>query len=116
MSKSLGNYIGVADSPTEQFGKAMSIPDELMANWFRMTTPLPEDHIRSLIDPAQTHPRAAKEILGKAIVEQYHSPADAEKAAEDFRTKFTLGEVLADTEVKTVPATSLKMARSAFSA
>ena len=46
MSKSLGNYIGVAESPTEQFGKTMSIPDTIMANWFHMVTPLPEDRIR----------------------------------------------------------------------
>src|SRR4051812_37277862 len=89
MSKSLGNYIGVAEPAGEQFGKAMSIPDELMGNWFRMTTPLPEERIVSIIDPSQTHPRQAKEMLGRVIVEQYHSPADAEKAAEDFRKRFT---------------------------
>src|SRR3954447_2548239 len=42
MSKSLGNYIGVSEAASEQFGKAMSIPDNLMENWFRMVTPLPE--------------------------------------------------------------------------
>ena len=60
MSKSLGNYIGVAEPPSEQFGKAMSIPDNLMDNWFRMITPLPDDRIRSLINPSVTHPRAAR--------------------------------------------------------
>ena len=108
MSKSLGNYIGVAEPAGEQFGKAMSIPDGLMGNWFRMTTPLPEERIVSIIDPSQTHPRQAKEMLGRVIVEQYHSPADAEKAAEDFRKRFTEHQVLADTEVKTVPAGALK--------
>jgi tyrosyl-tRNA synthetase len=104
MSKSLGNYVGVSESAGEQFGKTMSIPDGLMDNWFRMLTPLPDDRIHSLIDPAQVHPREAKDILARSIVEQYHSTADAEKASEDFRARFTKGEVLADTEVKTVPA------------
>ncbi len=108
MSKSLGNYVGVTDSPSEQFGKTMSIPDTLMPNWFTMTTPLPEDRIRSLIDPVQTHPRVAKEILGRTIVEQYHSPADAEKAADDFRRRFAEGQVLADTEIKTLKPDLLK--------
>jgi tyrosyl-tRNA synthetase len=108
MSKSLGNYIGVAEPASEQFGKAMSIPDELMLNWFRMTTPLPEERITSLLNPADTHPRVAKEILGRTIVEQYHSPADAEKAAEDFRKRFTEGQVLSDTEIKKIPVSALQ--------
>ncbi len=108
MSKSLGNYVGVAEPPGEQFGKTMSIPDGLMENWFRMVTPLPEDRIVSLIDPGQVHPREAKDILARSIVEQYHSAMDAEKASEDFRARFTKGEVLADTEVKTIPASLLQ--------
>jgi tyrosyl-tRNA synthetase len=108
MSKSLGNYIGVSEPASEQFGKAMSIPDELMPNWFRMTTPLPEERIVSLLNPAETHPREAKEILGRTIVEQYWSAADAEKAAEDFRKRFTDGQVLTDTEVKKIPASALQ--------
>jgi len=108
MSKSLGNYIGVAEPASEQFGKAMSIPDTLMDNWFRMITPLPDARIKSLIDPAVTHPREAKEVLARTIVEQYHSAADAEKAAEDFRKRFTEGQVLADTQTKTIAAASLK--------
>jgi tyrosyl-tRNA synthetase len=107
MSKSLGNYIGVADPPTEQFGKAMSIPDELMPNWFRMCTSLPENQIAALTNPAVTHPRTAKETLGKLIVEQYHGPDAANAAAEDFRKRFTEHQVIA-TDTKTLPASLLK--------
>ncbi len=106
MSKSLGNYIGVADSPSEQFGKAMSIPDELMDNWFHMTTPLPETIITSLLNPAETHPRKAKEVLGRTIVEQYYSAAEAEKAAEEFRKRFTEHQIIAD-EIKKISPASL---------
>jgi tyrosyl-tRNA synthetase len=111
MSKSLGNYIGVSEPASEQFGKAMSIPDEVMAQWFRLVTPIPEERITSLLNPSETHPRLAKEVLGKTIVEQYHSTEDAKKAAEDFRKRFAEGEVLADTEVKRVPAGLLKDGR-----
>jgi tyrosyl-tRNA synthetase len=111
MSKSLDNYIGVAESAAQQFGKTMSIPDEAMGQWFRMTTPLPEDRITSLLNPSETHPRLAKEVLGKAIVEQYHSVEEAKKAAEDFHKRFADKEVLADTEVKRVPAGLLKEGR-----
>ena len=107
MSKSLGNYIGVSEAAAEQFGKAMSIPDELMPEWFRMATPLPEERIVSLLDPAETHPRKAKEVLGRTIVEQYHSPADAEAAAEEFRKRFTEHQVIAD-ETRTISGGLLK--------
>jgi tyrosyl-tRNA synthetase len=99
MGKSLGNYIGVSEEPGEQFGKAMSIPDEVMGAWFRMCTGLPEERIVSLTDPGQVHPREAKEVLGRAIVEQYHGAAAAEKAAGDFRKRFTEGTAAASEAV-----------------
>jgi len=108
MSKSLGNYIGVSEPASEQYGKTMSIPDELMGNWFRMTTALPEERIVSLLDAQKTHPRDAKDILARSIVEQYHSCPEAEKASADFKARFAKGEVLVDTEVKTLPAALLK--------
>jgi tyrosyl-tRNA synthetase len=111
MSKSLGNYIGVSEPPSEQFGKAMSIPDEVMGQWYRLVTPIPEERITSLLNPAETHPRVAKSVLGRAIVEQYYSPEEAAKAAEDFDKRFVNKEVLADTEVKQVPAGLLKDGR-----
>jgi tyrosyl-tRNA synthetase len=107
MSKSLGNYIGVSEPASEQYGKTMSIPDGLMSNWFRMVTPLPDDRITSLTDPSMVHPREAKDILARSIVEQYHSASDAEKASEDFRKRFAEKQVLEDTELKTIPASAL---------
>jgi len=108
MGKSLGNYIGVSEPAKEQFGKTMSIPDVTMDPWFRLCTPLPEERIRSLIDPAQTHPRQAKEILGRMIVEQYHSPTEAEEVADAFREQFSKGVIPADLETKTIAAGLLK--------
>ena len=108
MGKSLGNYIGVSEPPDEQFGKTMSIPDATMGTWFRLCTPLPEDRIVSLIDGTLTHPRAAKEVLGRSIVEQYHDTSAAERAAEEFRRRFAEGQLPTDIPVKTIAAALLK--------
>ncbi len=88
MSKSLGNYVAVTDPPGEMFGKVMSIPDTLMANWFTLLTDLPAERIAELTDGARTHPRQAKEALARTIIAQYHSEADATAAAEEFRRVF----------------------------
>ena len=67
MGKSLGNYIGVAESSENQFGKVMSIPDEPMRQYFTLLTDLPMPEIDALLAPG-VNPRDAKEALGKAIV------------------------------------------------
>ncbi|MCF6155465.1 MAG: tyrosine--tRNA ligase [Candidatus Brocadia sp.] len=87
MSKSLGNYIGVTESPGEMFGKAMSIPDNLMRKYFELATDLSTGEINQLLD-VHTHPRAAKVALAKAIVRRYHDSKDAEAAAAEFDRVF----------------------------
>src|SRR5881397_987077 len=73
MSKSLGNYIGVAEPPEEIYGKTMRIPDELLEQWYRLLL---------LRDPPADEPaRDAKRALARALVERYHGP-DAALAAE----------------------------------
>ena len=71
MGKSLGNYIGVAEPPENQFGKVMSVPDEPMRQYFTLLTDLPLAEVDRLLAPG-VNPRDAKEVLGKAIVAQYH--------------------------------------------
>ena len=88
MSKSKGNYVGVTDEPNDMFGKIMSIPDTLMANYFMLLTALPPGEVAALTDPRQTHPRQAKERLGKLIVERYHDRRAADAAAEEFARVF----------------------------
>lgn len=83
MSKSLGNYIGVTESPGEMFGKAMSIPDNLMRKYFELATDLSINEINQLLD-VHTHPRAAKVALAKAVVRRYHTDKDAEAASAEF--------------------------------
>jgi tyrosyl-tRNA synthetase len=86
MGKSLGNYIGVAESAENQFGKVMSVPDEPLRQYFTLLTELPLDEVDSLLTPG-INPRDAKEVLGKAIVAQYNGPEAAERAAREFRRR-----------------------------
>ncbi|HZW29819.1 MAG TPA: tyrosine--tRNA ligase [Isosphaeraceae bacterium] len=86
MGKSLGNYIGVAESAENQFGKIMSIPDEPMRLYFTLLTELPLDEVARLLGPG-VNPRDAKEVLGKAIVTQYHGADAAERVAAEFRRR-----------------------------
>ena len=86
MGKSLGNYIGVAETPENQFGKVMSVPDEPMRQYFTLLTDLPMPEIDALLAPG-VNPRDAKEALGKAIVSQYHGAEAAEQSAAEFRRR-----------------------------
>lgn len=88
MGKSLGNYIGVGEPANEQFGKTMSIPDDLMRQWFELLTDRSAEEIARLTDPAQTHPRQAKEVLGRDIVGFYYGEPAAHAAAEEFKSRF----------------------------
>jgi tyrosyl-tRNA synthetase len=86
MGKSLGNYIGVAEPPENQFGKVMSIPDEPMRQYFTLLTNLEMNHIENLLWPGG-NPRDAKERLAKEIVTQYHGAEAADRAAAEFRRR-----------------------------
>ncbi|MFQ5413976.1 MAG: tyrosine--tRNA ligase [Phycisphaerae bacterium] len=84
MSKSLGNYVGVTDAPSDMFGKVMRIPDALMASWFGLLTDVAQDEIDAMCDAATHHPRDTKERLAKLIVSQFHTASAADAAAEEF--------------------------------
>jgi tyrosyl-tRNA synthetase len=82
MSKSLGNYVGVTDSPRDMFGKTMSIADSLMPEWYTLLTVIPPEEVAALTDSSRTHPREAKVRLAKMIVTRFYdaATADAEEA------------------------------------
>jgi tyrosyl-tRNA synthetase len=86
MGKSLGNYIGVAEDPNNQFGKVMSIPDVPMRQYFTLLTDIPLVEVDRLLGPG-INPRDAKEVLGKEIVRQYHGADAAEVAAAEFHRR-----------------------------
>ncbi|MHC5087258.1 MAG: tyrosine--tRNA ligase [Planctomycetota bacterium] len=93
MSKSKGNYIGVTDAPSDMFGKTMSIPDELMENYFTLLTDIPADDIAVLCDASKTHPKEAKVKLGKIIVEQFYDADAADAAAAEFEKVFAQNQL-----------------------
>jgi len=107
MSKSKGNYIAVTEEPNNMYGKVMSIPDALMPNYFTLLTGLPAERITSLVDPRQTHPRAAKDVLGRTIVEEFHDAAAANGASEEFRRRFSEHQLPADIETKKASASPI---------
>jgi len=112
MSKSKGNYIGVTDPPSEMFGKTMSIPDSLMENYFTLLTDMPAERIRELTNPAKTHPKEAKVLLGKLIVEQFYGRSAAEQAAEEFEKVFAqsqLPDQLSEAAVSAAPTSAAKL-------
>lgn len=87
MSKSLGNYIGVDESPQEIFGKVMSIPDNIMIDYFRLVTTLNSKEIREIEDnikKEKLNPSIAKRKLAKIIIENLYTKNDALKAEENF--------------------------------
>jgi len=76
MSKSLGNYIGITEAPSEIFGKIMSIPDQLMWSYYELVTDLSQEEITALKKKVETgtlHPKQAKEDLAKRIVDDFYS-------------------------------------------
>jgi tyrosyl-tRNA synthetase len=112
MSKSKGNYIGVTDKPSDMFGKTMSIPDSLMENYFTLLTDLPAERIRELTDPNKTHPKEAKVLLGKLIVQQFYGPQAAEQAAQEFEKIFAqsqLPDEMPEAAVSSAPIPAAKL-------
>jgi tyrosyl-tRNA synthetase len=90
MSKSLNNYIGITDLPTEMFGKIMSISDELMWRYYDLLSFKPINEIEQLKrDMANgTNPRDIKIALAQELIARFHSGADAEAALQDFIQRF----------------------------
>lgn len=96
MSKSLGNYIGIFESPGEMYGKTMSIPDFMMGKWYELTTDVPMAEVRSIMEGVEkgtVHPRDAKMRLAREIVTIYHSAGAAQAAEEEFKRVFQKGDL-----------------------
>ncbi|MEE8575116.1 MAG: tyrosine--tRNA ligase [Thermodesulfobacteriota bacterium] len=87
MSKSLGNYIGITESPSEIYGKVMSISDDLMLRYYRLLSSLTTEEINE-IKEGKTHPKAAKEALALELTARFHGKKEAEGAKEGFTSLF----------------------------
>jgi tyrosyl-tRNA synthetase len=114
MGKSLGNYIGVGESPNEQFAKVMSIPDELMAEWFTLLTDRDAGDIGRLtnqggdLEQTQIHPMVAKKMLGRDIVGFYHGPDAAAAAQTEWERRFSQREDPSEIPEVVVPESELE--------
>lgn len=86
MSKSLNNYIGISEAPTEMFGKIMSISDELMWRYYELLSFKSLSEIERI--KKESHPRDAKITLAKEIIARFHNHHAAEQAEQDFVTRF----------------------------
>ncbi len=95
MSKSLNNYIGIEDAPNDMFGKIMSVSDELMWRYFELLS------FRSLVEiegfkqevEQGKNPRDVKFLLAEEIISRFHSAGRADKARQDFISRFAKGAI-----------------------
>jgi tyrosyl-tRNA synthetase len=102
MSKSLGNYVGIAEDPNQQFGKMMSISDPVMWRYYALVSGLNSTEvaqIRSAVDAGTTHPMDAKKSLARRIVKLYHGEEASLAAQQDFETRFSQREIPEDIPV-----------------
>jgi tyrosyl-tRNA synthetase len=106
MSKSLGNYIGIHEAPDEQFGKLMSISDDLMWRYFELLS------FRSMTEIAQfrrqveegANPRDIKFLLGEELVDRFHGAGAGARARDNFIARFQKGALPEDMDELSLPA------------
>jgi tyrosyl-tRNA synthetase len=109
MSKSLGNYIGINEAPNEQFGKVMSISDDLMFRYYELLTDVSLAEIQNLradIGAGKRHPMDVKAGLAVRVIADYHGKPAAEAAREEFNRVFRKREIPEDIETKKLVAGS----------
>lgn len=97
MSKSYGNYIALNDSPNEIYGKTMSIPDELILDYYTLAAKVSLEKISEvkhmLSNPAEHNPRNIKAALAERLVEIYYGAEEACKASEQFISQFKQNQI-----------------------
>ncbi len=112
MSKSVGNYIGVDESPESMFGKSMSIPDALILTYFELVADVTLERlvgIRDLLQDGHTNPRDVKLELGETLVRMYHGVEAARGAKEEFIRQFSQRLVPTDVGTCTIAAPEQRM-------
>ncbi|MBA3335923.1 MAG: tyrosine--tRNA ligase, partial [Acidobacteria bacterium] len=108
MSKTLGNYIGIADAPNEMFGKIMSISDELMWKYFELLTDLSAPEIERMKTGGE-NPRNQKVNLAKLIIKDFHSNEDAQRAEDEFNRRFVNKEIPDEIKEMSLAAQTYKL-------
>ena len=106
MSQSLGNYVSVNDAPEEMFGKTMSIPDDLMGQWFRLAAYRPAKEVAQIeagLADGSLHPGEAKRDLARSVVARYWGSDAAQQAEAHFDRLFKQHDVPDDVPVFDLP-------------
>ncbi len=114
MSKSLGNYIGINEPPSEIFGKVMSISDDLMWRYYELLTDQTEVEIarmKTSVGVLAVNPRALKVDLAKLIITDFHSAKAADAAEEEFDRIHKLKLLPEAIPVRPTPAKTWQLAR-----
>jgi tyrosyl-tRNA synthetase len=91
MSKSLGNYVGISESPNEMYGKLMSIPDTAIEVYLRLVTDIPGGDVDALVSgmlDGSKHPRDVKDMLAVDVVTTFHGEGAASAARDEFSRVF----------------------------
>lgn len=99
MSQSLGNYISVRSDANDMFGKTMSIPDELMPQWFRLAAGASDEEVES----GSTHPGELKRDLARRIVDKYHGEGAGREAEAAFDRIFKQRQTPSDVPTADLP-------------
>lgn len=95
MSKSLGNYVGIAETPLEMFGKLMSISDSIMKDYFLLCTDVGAAEIELLLKQSESgemNPKRLKQRLAREIISLYHGTTEAENADTEWNRIHAAGE------------------------
>jgi tyrosyl-tRNA synthetase len=111
MSKSLGNYVGISEAPSDMFGKLMSLSDAMMWPYFDLVTDRTPEQIAALADEVKSgvkHPMDVKMSLAKEIISGFHGEAAAEKAAVEFQRVFRDREAPDEAPERKIPRGSAK--------
>ncbi|HEY1906827.1 MAG TPA: S4 domain-containing protein, partial [Myxococcaceae bacterium] len=96
MSKSLDNYVGVAEPPSEMFGKLMSISDDLMWRYAELLSGRPLEAIRAdreRVARGELHPKDVKVAFAREMVARFHGEEAGTRAAEEFERRFSRREI-----------------------
>jgi tyrosyl-tRNA synthetase len=111
MSKSLNNYIGITDAPSDMYGKAMSIPDSAMKQYLELGTFTPLSQVAELMEgitKGTKHPKEVKMSIARQLVAIYHGEEKAAAAENDFITTFQKGGLPSDIqEIRFAPEETL---------
>jgi tyrosyl-tRNA synthetase len=114
MSKSLRNYVGIAETPGEMFGKLMSISDDLMWSYYELLTDFASPVIVRLQEEVRTgvlHPKKAKTELAHVVVAQFHGEEAARKAADEWDRIYSKRQLPSEMKEYAVEGGKMKLSR-----